>query len=145
MYIVSILLTILIPFILLSEFFDKPIWIFSKEIIILILCFAFILYYYIRFQLDYNYISFNIDKDKITLRYYSLRPFSKKHKSIEIPNNLYAGYKIEKRFFNLKKVLILYQKLQGKIAKYPAVSLSALNREEFNTLINTLNALQSKR
>jgi tripartite-type tricarboxylate transporter receptor subunit TctC len=49
------------------------------------------------------------------------------------------GYKIESRFFGLIQSIILYQRIQQGIAKYPPVHISALTREEKSKLIRSLN------
>ncbi len=144
MYIYTIALAMVIPFILLSEFFDKPIFGISKYVISVFLICIYIGYYLIRYILDLNYIHFNIESGKLIFRYYSLRPLNKQHRSIEIPINSFGGFKIQKSFFGLKKELILYQKVQGKLAKYPPISITALNKEQFLLLNNALTSIIKK-
>lgn len=141
MYIYTIALAMVIPFILLSDLFEKPIFGISKYVIAVSLICIYSGYYLIRYLLDLNFIHFNIESGKIIFRYYSLRPINRQHRSIEIPITSFGGFRIQKRFFGLKNELILYQKLQGKLAKYPPISITALNKEQTQLLTNTLASL----
>ena len=87
---------------------------------------------------DYNYIFFTDENNKIIFRYIPLRPFRNKRYSVEIGKEEFHGYKI-KRPSALKQEIILYVKTPQGIAKYPSISLSALNEEEFNKLKKALN------
>lgn len=85
-----------------------------------------------------NYIYFSDDGDTIILRYYSLNPLFSEPKSIEIPKNSFIKFEIKKSFFGLNKEVTLYQKTKNGIAKYPAVSLSALNDKELERIQSVL-------
>ena len=87
---------------------------------------------------DYNYIYFIDAENKMLFRYIPLSPFKSKRYSIEIHKNEFHGYKIN-RSSVLKKELILFVKTPQGIAKYPPISISALNETEFNKLKKALN------
>ena len=89
--------------------------------------------------LELNYIFFSDEKELIILRFFSMSMFSRKKNSIEIPKNVFRGYEIRKTLFGLKKKIILFQRLKDKDVKYPAVSLSGLNPQEFGALTKTLD------
>ncbi len=139
MYIMAISLTVIIPVICLSDFFDNPVFGLSREIYVIVVCAAYILYNVYRFFLNINYFFFNDQSEKIILKYYSLRPFMQKHRSIEIAKGSLVKFEVNTSFIRRKKGLILYQKINNKIAKYPPVSISALNKEEYDNLVTALN------
>lgn len=145
MYIMAISLTLAIPTIMLSDFFDEPVLGIQKEFYALALGVAYFIINLYRYILDLNYINFSTDNNKVTLKYFSLRPFHKQRKSIEFPGSNLAKFEINNSFFGLKHNLILYQRMQGKLAKYPPVSLSGLNNDELENLRKMLNQLVSKK
>ena len=142
MYLSTISLTILIPIIFLAEFFDTPVLGISREYYIIGIAFLYILLHLYRHWLNLNFIEAVTEDNKFILRYYSLRIFSAKHKSIEIPLADFMGFEITKSFKGLKKNLVLFQRIKGKKAKYPPISISALKKEqiaEFETFLKGLS------
>jgi len=110
---------------------DKYYW----AVIISILYVGQNIYEYLK---DYNYIYFADENNKLLFRYIPLRPFKNKRYSIEISKDKFQGYKIE-RPSPFKQEIVLFVKTPQGIAKYPPISLSALNEEEFNNLKKALN------
>ena len=92
--------------------------------------------------LNYQYISFSDEEDHIVFRYFNAGIVGGKKNSVEILKATFAGYKIESSFFGLVQNIILFQKLQQGIAKYPPVYISALTREEKAKVIRSLNQHQ---
>jgi hypothetical protein len=87
---------------------------------------------------EYNYIYFSDEENgKLLLRYVSLRPFNNNKYSIEIQKNNLHSYKIVRHTF--KQKLVLYVKTPQGVAKYPPISISALNTDEFNKMKKILN------
>jgi len=89
--------------------------------------------------LNYQYISYSDDGDFLVFRYFTSGMISGKKNSVEISKVSFSGYKIETRFFGLIQSLILFQKFQEGLAKYPPVYISALTSAEKSKLIKSLN------
>jgi hypothetical protein len=89
--------------------------------------------------LELNYIYFSNEGDKIVLRYFSMSFFNKKKNSIEIARERFRGYILKKSLGGLKKKIILIQLIKNVDAKYPPVSLSALNKEQLSGLLTALD------
>ena len=89
--------------------------------------------------IDYNYIYYSDEGDRIVLRYFSMSFFNKKKSSIEIPNKDFKSYTIEKKYSGIKEFLTLVQDFKGKDAKYPAVNISALTKKQKEKLIESLD------
>jgi hypothetical protein len=89
--------------------------------------------------IDYNYIYFSDEGDRIVLRYFSMSFFNKKKNSIEIPNKDFKSYTLEKKLGGIKELLTLVQDYKGKDATYPSVNISALSRKQRQKLINSLD------
>ena len=91
--------------------------------------------------LNYQYISYSDDGENIIFRYFTSGIVGGKKNSIEINKTSFSGYKIETRFFGLIQSIILFQKFQEGVAKYPPVYISALKPEEMAKIIKSLNTL----
>ena len=91
--------------------------------------------------LNYQYISYSDDGENIIFRYFTSGIVGGKKNSIEISKISFSGYKIETRFFGLIQSIILFQKFQEGVAKYPPVYISALKPEEMAKIIKSLNTL----
>lgn len=141
MYLMAISLTIIIPCFFFIDIFEEPFLGIPREYYVIAVCSIYVLINIYRFLLNLNYIYYNDQGGKLVLKYYSLRPFMQKKQSIEIPAGSLVKFKIIKRIASLRKSLVLYQRINNKIAKYPPISLSALKKSEFNNLISALNAI----
>lgn len=131
----SVFLFLYLVLLVTSFFYDiLPSYLF-QIIITAVWLIAFIIY----FMLKFNYIYFSDDDNKIIFRYQPLNPIKQGAKSIEIPQNKFVKFEIQKAFFGLREDLILYQKFDKGIAKYPSVSISSLNKEEKEKLVKSLN------
>lgn len=89
--------------------------------------------------LNYQFISYSDEGDFIIFRYFTSGITGGKKNSVEINKSTFSGYKIDQSFFGLKTNLILYQKFQQGIAKYPPIYISALTKEEKAKVIKSLN------
>ena len=89
--------------------------------------------------LNYQYISYSDDGENIIIRYFTSGIVGGKKNSIEISKISFTGYEIETRFFGLIQSIILFQKFQEGVAKYPPVYISALSPEEKAKVIKSLN------
>jgi hypothetical protein len=89
--------------------------------------------------LNYQFIFFSDDSEKIVFRYFTAGLVDGRKNSVEIDKKSFSGYKIETRFFGLIQSIILFQKFQEGVAKYPPVYISALSREDRAKIIKSLN------
>jgi hypothetical protein len=143
MWVLGLILIAILSFILFSDFYDNPILGKSREFYAIIISVLYVITNVYRFFLDLNFINYSDQEGKITLRYFSLRPFMQKHKSIEISKNSFIKYEIISKAAGLKKYLILYQRVQHKVAKYPPISITALSNDELNSILASLNSIAS--
>lgn len=99
-------------------------------------------YFFIAFLpmfLSYQFIYFSDEGDKIIFRYFSSGIVGGKKNSVEINKNTFSGYKIDSGFFGLIQKIILFQQFKEGVAKYPPIYISALNREEREKVIRSLD------
>ena len=78
-----------------------------------------------------SYFYFNDDDDeKLVIRYYPVSFLNKGKNSIEIPKKRFIKYETKKFFFGTQEKLIIYVNFRNKVAKYPPISLSAVNKAD---------------
>lgn len=89
--------------------------------------------------LNYQFIYFSDENEKIVLRYYTTGFIGGRKNSVEIEKRLFAGYKTESQLLGLVHTIVLFQKSGEGIAKYPVIYISALKKAERAKMIRTLN------
>lgn len=89
--------------------------------------------------LNYQYVSFSDNGDYFVFRYFTSGLVGGKKNSIEIRKDTFGGFRTEKRFFGLIESLVLLQKIQDKVAKYPPIYISALSRTDRQKIFDSLN------
>jgi len=105
---------------------------------------AFVIFYWFQHKMEYTYFYFSNNNKNLIFRFYSLRIFSGKPKTIEIPKKNFMKYDILTSFFNKKDFLVLYQKTPKGIVKYPPISLTLLNKNQKTELKRALFAETAK-
>ena len=89
--------------------------------------------------LNYQFLSYSDEGDYLVFRYFTAGIAGGRKNSVEINKTTFSGYKVETRFFGFIQSIILFQKVQGGVANYPPVYISALTREEKEKVIKSLN------
>ena len=143
-FFMTIAVILIIVLVLFTNLYDEDAMNVSKALMTFIIIGVYLLFIIFNILRDFNYIYFNDEGDKLVLRYFSLSIFTQKKNSIEIPKRSFAGYKIEKSVAGLKEKLILLQKLENRIAKYPAVSITALTSKQKSDVVNSLNIFSKR-
>lgn len=110
----------------------------SKSMVTIALVVLYTYFIVSRFIKDYNYFAFQDQENKIVFKYYSLRPFSKSRKTIEIEKSKFAGFKIEFTASKLRRHLILFQHSADGIRQFPKISVSAVSKKNLSTLSKIL-------
>lgn len=105
----------------------------------LILVGIYLFIVFLPMALNYQYLFYSDDSEKIVFRYYTTGIFGGKKNSVEIDKQSFSGYKINSGFFGLNRSIILYQKFKEGVAEYPPIYLSALPKKEMTRVIRSLN------
>ena len=85
------------------------------------------------------FVSYSDLGEMIVLRYYPLSLFNSKKHSIEIPKKQLVKFELEDFLFGSQQKISLYQHFRSKVAKYPSISLSAVDKEDRERLIQSLS------
>ena len=102
----------------------------------------FLLFYWFQYKMHYTYLYFSDNSKNLVFRFYSMRLFSGKPKTIEIPKTSFLKYELETSFFNKKESLLLYQKTDKGVAKYPPISLTLLRKKQKTDLKRALFSIE---
>ncbi len=105
---------------------------------------AYVIHAFYNTFRNYNYIYFTDESDKLVLRYFSPNIFTTKKNSIEIPKREFAGYELQSFFMRYRERLILLRRTGKGIARYPAVSITAMSTDERYALLFTLTQLKNR-
>lgn len=101
---------------------------------------VYLLFFIFLIIKKYNYIYFTDEGGKYILRYFNFIPTVLIQKSIEIPKDAFVKYVVKKSAYGMREELVLFEKTKRGVAKYPDVSISILNDEEKQQLLNSLPA-----
>jgi hypothetical protein len=123
-----------------AEVIKFPLFSMSDTAWTIFLVAIYIVVAFLPMFLNYQFISYSDEGEKIIFRYFSAGMVGGKKNSIEIYKNLFSGYKIESRFFGRIQSIILFQKFKEGVAKYPPVYISALTGNERVKLIRSLDS-----
>ena len=133
----AVFISLIVASVMSDAFFKVyplPTWIYVTSFVALF--FAIILF---RDYLNYNFFYYNDESDKIVFRYYRIRLFERKYKSIEIPKSSFSGYEEKVYFMKQKHDIILIQKIKKTDAKYPPISITALDKAQKKDMLLSLN------
>jgi len=110
----------------------------SETVWTVVLVCLYFLYALYPMILNYQYISYSDEGDKILFRYFTAGIVGGKKNSVEISKTEFAGYKREKKLFGLVQSVILFHQLREGVAQYPPIYISILSKKERARLLNSL-------
>ena len=115
----------------------------NLHIITAVLTLIYLLFLFWPAIMKFRYIYFSADERGITLRWYKTGLMPGDSKSIEIPADRFAGYKITSGMMGMHHYLTLYQRVQGKKAAYSPVSITALSGSQKAKVAEVLDTYKS--
>ncbi len=141
--VMTIVFTLAIIVIIFLPWFDDPeSWLSKYHLIILIALIYITINIYNLLKRPF-FVSYSDQGEMIVMRYYPLSLFNSKKHSIEIPKKQLVKYELEEFLFGSQQKISLYQKFRNKVAKYPPISLSAVDKEDQARLIQSLKKYTS--
>ena len=140
LFLLAVIIIVLYSF----SYFEEPIFGIDRNYYVLALVFLYLLYYLIGIVRNYQYIFFTDNGSKLVIRYYSLRPMSKRQNAVEIGKTMFANYKLTHQLMGFRKYLVLYQRLpNGSVVKYPPINVSIMKKEDLNQLTKALQSYRN--
>ena len=144
--VITIVFTLAILLILFLPWFDNPQSGLSKYHAIILISAVYILINLYNYLKRPFFVSYDDTGEMLVMRYYSLSLFNSQKHSIEIPKTQLINFEIENFLFGSQQRIILVQNFRSKPAKYPPVSLSAVDKEDQQRIMQSLSKyIKSKR
>ena len=144
-FITTLIFTILIIFTGFTKWFNEPVSGIERVYWVIIIVAAWLLITILQSLRRPSYIYFEDAGEKLIIRYYPLKILNRKKNAYEIPKKDFVKFKTEKFFMGKYEKLILYQKLRKGIAKYPPISLSAVNKNDIAKIKTLLSRYTQQR
>lgn len=138
-FLATILLTIMFITFGFTDFFQAPVLGIEKTWYLLALAIVYFclgIYHYLQKP---NYVSYNDNGDKIILRYYPVHILNRRKNSIEVPKENFESWETKKFLFGTGEMLFVNGRYKTKLAKYPGISLSAVNLSDRDKIKKALD------
>lgn len=121
------------------DLFESPIW---MRLVLAAIIGLVALFFYLG---GYYFVQIEVKNNKdLMIKYYNLFPAGRKFKAFQIPLNQFHHHEITYKTGGTTCWLELFQRMQGGIAKYPAVGLSAVNNEGRKEISKFLKKLENR-
>ena len=136
--ITTIVFTLLIIVIIFIPWFeDSEFWLSKYHVAVFISVIYIVLNVINTLKAPY-FISYSDQGEMIVMRYYPLSLFASRKNSIEIPKQQFVKYELVPFLFKTQQKIVLYHYFRDKIAKYPPISLSAVDNEDVERILASL-------
>lgn len=115
----------------------------SDTAVTLILVAVYLFIAFLPMILNYQFVFFTDENEKIIFRYFNAGITGGRKNSVEIDKKSFAGYKTETKMFGMIKSIILFQNFREGVARYPAIFITALSKEERSKILKSLDSFTS--
>jgi hypothetical protein len=129
---------IILAIVFLPWFDESKFWLTKYHVAIFISA-IYILVNWINFMKRPYYVSYNDQGEMLVVRYYPVSMFTSKKNSIEIPKKQFVKYELKPFLLKSQHYLILYQNFREKVVPYPRISLSAMEKEDREKMLKSLD------
>ena len=136
--IMTVVFALIIVVLIFIPWFDNPDSQFTKYHVIILISAIYVGINVINYFKRPYFVSYSDQGEKIIVRYYPVSMFTSRKNSIEIPKQQFVNYELKPFLFKTQHYLILHQNFRGKVAKYPRISLSALEKEDREKMLQSL-------
>ncbi len=141
----TIVFTASIVIVLFVRIFDQPDATITKYHLIIAISAIFIVISVIGLLRNPYYFYFDDSSDMLIFRFYPVGFFNSKKNSVQIPKKQFVKYETPSFFLGMEEKLFLYQNYRNKVAKYPPISLSAVDKSDRRKLKEALTFYTKKK
>jgi hypothetical protein len=142
--VMTIVFTLIILAIVFLPWFDESKFWLTKYHVAIFISAIYIIVNWINFMKRPYYVSYNDQGEMLVVRYYPVSMFTSKKNSIEIPKKQFVKYELKPFFLKSQHYLILHQNFREKVVPYPRISLSAMEIEDREKMLKSLDKYASK-
>ena len=136
--VMSMVFALIILAIVFLPWFDESKFWLTKYHVAIFISAIYIIVNWINFMKRPYYVSFNDQGEKLVVRYYPISMFTSRKHSIEIPKQQFVKYELKPFFLKSQYYLILYQNFREKVVPYPRISLSAMDMQDREKMLKSL-------
>ena len=137
--VMTIVFALIILLLVFVSWFDNPDLPLTKYHIVIIISGIYLLINWINYLKRPYFVSYNDQGEKIVVRYYPVSMFTSRKNSIEIPKEQFVKYELSAFLFKTQHYLVLHQNFRGKVVAYPRISLSALEKQDREKMLASLD------
>ena len=138
LFTVTVLFLLYIVLTYIADVIKFPLLGMSDTLLTVILVCIYFLYVFYPMILNYQYIDYSDEGEKIVFRYFTAGIIGGKKNSVEINKSAFAGYRRDRKFLGLIQSVILFQQMREGVAQYPPIYISILSKKERARLLHSL-------
>jgi len=137
--VMTVVFSLIILAIVFLPWFDESEFWLSKYHVAIFISAIYIIVNWINYLKRPYFVSYSDQGEMLVVRYYPVSMFTSRKHSIEIPKKQFVKYELKPFFFRSQYYLILHQNFRGKVAAYPRISLSAMEKEDREKMLASLS------
>ncbi|MCK4749591.1 MAG: hypothetical protein KAT15_21200 [Bacteroidales bacterium] len=137
--VMTIIFTLVILLIIFIPWFENSEFWLSKYHLAILVSSIYILINLVNYLKVPYFVSYSDQGEMIVMRYYPLSLFTSRKNSIEIPKKQFVKFELQDFLFGTQQKIILYQLFRDKVVKYPSISLSAVDKEDQERILQSLS------
>jgi len=139
LFAITVILIVYLVLTYIAQIIKFPLFGMSDTLATVILVAIYLFLVFLPMYLNYQFVSYSDDDDKIVFRYFTSGIIGGRKNSVAIDKRNFSGYEVKSEFFGLKKSIILFQNFREGVAKYPPVYISGLTGKEREKVIRSLS------
>ena len=137
--VITVVFSLIILAIVFLPWFDETEFWLTKYHVAIFISAIYIIVNWINFLKRPYFVSYDDQGDMLVVRFYPVSMFTSRKNSIEIPKQQFVKYELVPFFLKSQHFLILHQNFRNKVAAYPRISLSAMDKEDREMMLESLS------
>jgi hypothetical protein len=142
--VMTIVFALVILVLMIVSWFDNLESGITKYHMVILISAIYLIVNLVNFLKSPYFVSYNDYGERIVVRYYPLSMFTSRKHSIEIPKKQFVKFELKPFLLGTQHKLILIQNFRGKEARYAPISLSALDKEDRQKMLQSLESHAAK-
>ena len=136
----TLVFALVVVLLIFIDWFDNLTTGMTKYHLMIIVAVIYVAVSWINYLKRPYFVSYSDHGEMIVMRYYPLNMFTTRKHSVEIPKKQFVKFELKSFLFGTQHQLILVQNFRNKEAKYPPISLSALDKEDRDKILESLGS-----
>lgn len=142
--VMTIVFALIILLLVFVSWFDNLAAGITKYHLMILISAVYLAINWINYMKRPFFVAYSDQGEMLVIRYYPVSMFTSRKNSIEIPKKQFAGFELKPFFLKSQNYLILRQNFRGKVATYPPISLSAMDNQDREKLLHSLESYAAR-